>query len=808
MFPLIPGKKNPLRKGWQDAATTDPMAISMWFRETPGINYGIRTGLANNIVVIDLDGPEARAWWEATGIGNSTAVVYSPRKDGGEHHYFRIYDVEIGNSQGRIGPGVDVRGEGGLAVGPGSRTPDGVYHGDLSNIPDAPQALLDLLPEKQAYQRLDSEAYDSLMAQEKVTEPTDSELDDIRHIETSLLALPRKWSEGDGWHDTVFRACCWLWRMVRTPSYAITEHQAVELMLSSTPVWPEDGWGEDEVLKQWDSARESTRGEVADPPFEELHEPLDAFDIINRLPQLAPRSQQVFFDLLGGESTRTDGLIDECLYSGLDDHETVSVIYASKAGEQLRSEWGYRKLWRDVAKRRAIKERDEARERGIVPLSELAQHAEPKRPRQVKSGSHRIALMSDAERKMAESVEWWGTEYLTWTKEIVPVWNGPYHRMNRWTILSLIFSQYAAIPLGAGLMFLNLFLFVLGKSTTGKSESLKIMNSVLRSFFHEDDDPDIGGDPSPSALSAVLIERDGKPSLFHNDEADGQIAKMKQEKGYQVGLIKQLTELYEGEVPKMLRTMSKDVSNRRATSMFSIHFMGTFDGITDVLEPEDWMSGFLPRFIWAIGEESERTRDSLYWKFRKPGAPGERDPKLMQKQWAAQFRSTINRISPSGEMTELEVDDAVHERLVTMKERMYEIAGELREMRERIEPTVGRMANSILKAACLVALAQGRRRVEMKDALVAMLDAEEWFGNAIYMVTATDASKFTRRVAAIETMALERGGEILMEQVYRLAPGSKSEVDKLVAQLLAEGRAELKQLGSNGKTVLRTLGEV
>lgn len=782
------------------------MAISMWFREKPGMNYGIRTGLVNNIVVIDLDGPEARKWWQSTGIGDSTAVVYSPRKDGGQHHYFRVYDMEVATTKGKLHPNVDVRGEGGLVVGPGSRTDDGAYVGDLASIPDAPQALLDLLPERQSYHAVTDEAeLAELEAAPKATEPTESEVLDLRHIETSLLALPRKWSPGDGWHDAVFRSACWLWRMVRTPSYAIKEHQALELLLTSTPVWPEDGWGEDEILKQWDSARTTTRGEFADPPMEELPEPLDFVDTVNQLPQLAPRSQQVFFDVLADERAKMKNLIEECIATGLTDHQVVSVIHGSKAGESTRTDYGYRKLWRDVASTRAKMERGEvvAMEAGIIQPS-----AAVTRPKVIERGPQFAVLMSDAEREAALGVHWWGEEYLEWTKEITPIWNGPYHRMNMWTALSVVFSPYAVIPEAQGDMCLNLYSFVLGETTTGKSEARRILFSLIRAIFSDDDDPDIGGDPSPSALGATLIERDGKASLLNADEAHGKIARMKMEKGYQTGLMEELALLYDGEVSKMLRSTNKEVSGKRAKTFFNIHYMGTFEGITDVLEPEDWNSGFLHRFIWAIGEQSEVTRESLRPKVRKPRSARERDGQNMQKQWAAQFRQIIAGLSVPHGYTELEIDEAFLERFTTLRERMYQLADERPELKERLYPASRRMSNSIWKAAALVAVVQGKKKVEVIDLLVALIYGEEWFGNLLKMVTATDTSKHIRAVTDLEKKIDAAGGQLRMEDVYRRSGLTKHATDNLVTQLIAEGRAA-KELTPDGKKyILKTIGEV
>ena len=786
------------------------------------MNYGIITGLVNNIVVIDLDGPEARKWWEETGIGDSTAVVYSPRENGGEHHYFRVYDVEIQTNKGKIYPGVDVRGEGGLVAGPGSHRPDGFYRGDLTNIPDAPQALLDILPEKQSYttkapkeiaERFEGvtatpEEIEAAALEAKVTEPTESELNDIAHIKGWLLALPRTWSPGDGWHDTVFRSCAWLWRMVRTPSYALTEPEALDIMLNHTPVWPE--WDEQRILEQWDSARELTRGQYADPPADQLPPVVDFIEVANLLPPFAPRSGREFFNVLGDEDAKPRNVMEECLIAGLTAHQTVSVIHGSAAGERYRgSEYGMRKLWREVealAKKldgtkgapvaEQIIKLDPVPEAEIVRPKVVVPHEAPK-----------IPLMSDAERELAHSVEWWGTEYLAFTREIVGTWNGPYHRINRWTILSCILAPVAVIPMSAGDMYLNLNTFVLGETTSGKSESLKIMNSVIRTYFSDEDDPDIGGDPSPSALGAALIERDNKTSLFNRDEAHGQIAQMKQERGYLVGLMELLTGLYDGEMPKMLRATNKEISGKRARTYFSIHYMGTFDGITEVLDPDDWESGFLHRFIWAIGEVKEQTRESLRPKMRKPGTARANDPRLMQKQWAAQFRALTMRIAPTGEPVDLDYDDAVLDRFVTMLESMRKVAEDAQHPKKIHIPLVRRMGNSILKATGLVALAQGRTKVELKDLYVAMLDGEEWFANALHMVTATDASKFSRQVAKVEEIVIAKGGEMRMEDVYRRVKHPKSVVDNLVSQLIAEGRAA-KEILESGSIILRTIGGV
>lgn len=101
-------------------ATTDADTIADWWRRWPEANVGIATGSSSGVFVLDVDGPEGRATL-ATLSSNakpapSAAKVHTGR---GEHYYFRIGGLRVRNP--RLGPGLDLRGEGGYVVGVGSR---------------------------------------------------------------------------------------------------------------------------------------------------------------------------------------------------------------------------------------------------------------------------------------------------------------------------------------------------------------------------------------------------------------------------------------------------------------------------------------------------------------------------------------------------------------------------------------------------------------------------------------------------------------------------------------------------------------
>ena len=120
-----PGK-HPRKGGWQDAATADPEQLTRFSQMYPRANVAIRTGGPSGIVIVDVDGETGLASLEAAGerLGPLPETVRSRsgREGVGFHLWFAL---EPGapvprNSAGKLGPGIDVRGEGGYALTPGS----------------------------------------------------------------------------------------------------------------------------------------------------------------------------------------------------------------------------------------------------------------------------------------------------------------------------------------------------------------------------------------------------------------------------------------------------------------------------------------------------------------------------------------------------------------------------------------------------------------------------------------------------------------------------------------------------------------
>lgn len=117
VFPLEPGKKTPLgrlaRNGVKNA-TTDPKTIRAWWADTPTANIGIATGAGSGVDVIDFD-PDGLDRLADLDPGAGPAVR-TPR---GAHRYV-THALGRRNSAGKIGAGIDVRGDGGYVVAPPS----------------------------------------------------------------------------------------------------------------------------------------------------------------------------------------------------------------------------------------------------------------------------------------------------------------------------------------------------------------------------------------------------------------------------------------------------------------------------------------------------------------------------------------------------------------------------------------------------------------------------------------------------------------------------------------------------------------
>jgi KaiC/GvpD/RAD55 family RecA-like ATPase len=157
-FQLRPRDKTPVVK-WADVATAEKNMLIGWWDVNPAANIGIACGKRSGIVVLDVDkdkgGYESLAELQ-TRYGKLPETPVCRTGSGGEHIYFNYPDnATIRNSAGKLGPGLDIRGDGGYVVAPPSIHPNGnryewVVLPTKVEFAPMPEWMIELLHEKQA----------------------------------------------------------------------------------------------------------------------------------------------------------------------------------------------------------------------------------------------------------------------------------------------------------------------------------------------------------------------------------------------------------------------------------------------------------------------------------------------------------------------------------------------------------------------------------------------------------------------------------------------------------------------------------
>jgi putative DNA primase/helicase len=141
--------------GFKDA-TDNLEVIEAWMKEYPNCNWGIATGAANELVVLDVDprngGDDSLADLEKK-YGALPETFSVKTGGGGQHFYFSHPGGKIKSGANVLGAGLDVKGDGGYVVAPDSIHPDTkrqyVVDSD-TDIAEIPAWLLTQLREKPA----------------------------------------------------------------------------------------------------------------------------------------------------------------------------------------------------------------------------------------------------------------------------------------------------------------------------------------------------------------------------------------------------------------------------------------------------------------------------------------------------------------------------------------------------------------------------------------------------------------------------------------------------------------------------------
>ncbi len=193
VFPVKPGRKEPLTVHGLHDATTDPEIIRAWWRDCPGANIGMPTGsTSSDVLDIDNHGEDGNGFGALRRIrdaGLATGahrLVQTPR--GGLHLYFR----PTGNRNGSIrNHHIDCRGDGGYVLVPPSVVNWSKYE-LLEDRPDATGTL----------------AWDDIKL---MLNPPRRHLVSVRNVDPGNIDALVRWLSGiaeGGRNNALFWACC------------------------------------------------------------------------------------------------------------------------------------------------------------------------------------------------------------------------------------------------------------------------------------------------------------------------------------------------------------------------------------------------------------------------------------------------------------------------------------------------------------------------------------------------------------------------------------------------------------------------
>ncbi len=149
VFPLRPGSKFPMWRGWTEDATCNVAVVEKIWTARPDSNIGIGTtyytnGTEWNGLGVDVDNKNGRRGTDsAIALGELLPETFVQKTPTGGYHYLYKSPSPLSNRVGSLGPGLDTRGYHGYVVGAGSMVPAGQYTIALSlPVAEAPAELV------------------------------------------------------------------------------------------------------------------------------------------------------------------------------------------------------------------------------------------------------------------------------------------------------------------------------------------------------------------------------------------------------------------------------------------------------------------------------------------------------------------------------------------------------------------------------------------------------------------------------------------------------------------------------------------
>lgn len=742
VFPTDPGDKRPVardksqhpvnknwdyqvpRLSWGKEASSDPAQIAQWITDYPGCKWGVPTGSANGVIAVDIDTGEARGWWDEKWLPGGHEV---DTPGGGWHVLYDVsgMDVDVQTNVSKVHKNIDIRGEGGYIV---------AYSDDFSNIPELPESVLEILPERQEYVTVVPEEVES------VSEISESEKRVLKAITDRLDALPKPWHPGAGYHNVQFETACWLNRIANSPYYATTHAEAHALFLKHAPLRDKN----DASLRdqRWDSAVDTTTGQMAEPPGDTPVR-LEVTD------ELLSRFADSEIDNLFWESKKIGDvkkLIRALRLKGATEQEAYSVSYDSSAMKKIRqansgssSTWGY-----------VLKEYEQP-----IVESDMAVDDGWGAPTVERESGVPVRLISEAERAIIRDYPNYIDSYIDTARDMYSEPNLPLHYVNSWISLSVSLGEIGAIYEKKGRIPLSLWGFNAAPTAAGKSDANELMRSAVdnirRGGFSS---VDLGDDASAEQLTEVVVDRAGQSTGMFIDECKNFLQYSKQPGHYYNKTMNTCLKLYDGRASRALRKgMDKDQIGETVDASFTLWLQGPWDRIVSIMDEEDIETGLVGRFLVAIGGGANITRESLTPDIASEFQVENNGRHPMIDSFTNSAREMSNTLGRKNRI-EFASDDVLR-RFVDAREVAIKFA-ESQQRAEHLRGIFLRVTYNMLKGAALIALSEGRTVIEMEDMLIALKSGEYWLQGSLEMVEGISGSQYRRMIESVVRLVQDR----------------------------------------------------
>jgi hypothetical protein len=496
----------------------------------------------------------------------------------------------------------------------------------------------------------------------------------------------------------------------------------------------------------------------------------------------------------GWRSEQRWGLLLELMRAGFDDQETLSLAWHAQASSKWREDArGVSGLWGEVVKARANIE------------AETGTATPPAERRNVHTAAP--VILTDEERKAVLNDGHFLQRYVDWANTRVGVMNRPLHEMNAWTYLSTIWCEIAHVWRREGGLPLNLYSVSIAESSSGKSEAARLMMQAINAAFpHES--PQIAVDQSKNALIENLLLRDGAVAFARSDEADATF-KQQRDAPWAQGVQQAWTEVYDGWVPQQGRRQADAaLAKPNVKAHVVMHHVGTPDALYDVLDRNLFRSGYLQRHIWTHGVFVPPTKAMT--DLPNPDEVRTLDSTLTPRYWADQAWRARHRLEPTGMGSRAiyltrEATERMNEARWLVKQHLNALPDS-----QIFVSMANRVLEYMLKAATLVALADGSEVVTRRHALRGLAAVEHWLASGIRVVDNIASSAFSRAADEIERYVAGREGrEADASRIYSLMKGYRpKEVDEWLDSLVKQGRLEAILPKAGGSRKYRYKGEV